>query len=234
MPKPQKNVELIISRTQALTLASWGPYVCPFIVFISLTAAASYLPEKAHLIYFVKTLGVGGLLWYWRGSYAMDILPRLSFRGYLAAVLAGLLLLPVWIVPEAVFPQLGAENGFNPYGFGCPPAAVPFLIAVRLFGAVLVVPVMEELFWRSFLLRYLINPRFQRVALGTFSWFSFAAVVFLFGLEHHRWIQGMIAGAVYTLLVIRQKSLKGSILAHSVTNLGLGIYVIATQQWMYW
>ena len=115
------------------------------------------------------------------------------------------------------------------------PAAVAWaLIAVRFIGAAMVVPILEELFWRSFLLRYIINPDFKQVALGTFSWFSFVAVVILFGLEHHRLIQGMIAGAIYTALVVRQKSLRGCIVAHGVTNLGLGIYVLATQSWAFW
>ena len=107
-------------------------------------------------------------------------------------------------------------------------------MAIRLAGAVLVVPVMEELFWRSFLLRYLINPDFKKVTLGTFSWFSFISVALLFGLEHHRWIQGIFAGFMYTALIINQKSLRGCVIAHGVTNLGLGLYVLATQNWMFW
>jgi hypothetical protein len=44
----------------------------------------------------------------------------------------------------------------------------------------------------------------------------------------------MIAGAVYSLLVIQQKSLKGAIIAHAATNLGLGAWVIATRDWTFW
>ncbi|MFO7838322.1 MAG: CAAX prenyl protease-related protein [Desulfosalsimonadaceae bacterium] len=235
MPIRQKSVGVTLqNQARILTKSSWTPYVCPFVVFIVLTSPANYFPDSAHLLYLAKTLLVGGLLWFWRHHYLSDLAPRLSPAGYLAAAAAGLAVLPVWILPEALLPQLGASAGFNPYAFGCPPAAVPALIAVRLVGAALVVPVMEELFWRSFLLRYFINPNFQKVALGTFTWFSFAAVVILFGLEHHRWLQGMMAGAVYTALVVWQKSLRGCIIAHALTNLGLSVYVIATEQWMFW
>ena len=158
----------------------------------------------------------------------------LSPSRYLTAVAAGLRVLPAWILPEAFFPQLGAEAGFNPYSFGLPGAAVPALITVRLIGAVLVVPVMEEVFWRSFVLRYLVHPNFSKVPLGTFTWFSFIAVVVLFGVEHHRRLQGMFAGVVYTILVVQQKSLRGCIIAHATTNLGLGVYVIAAQNWIFW
>ncbi len=221
-------------QTQTFSRSLWLPYLCPFLAFIALTLAAPCFPGWEHLLYFIKILITGGLLWFWRESYAMDIAPRVTPAGYLAAVAAGLLVLPVWILPEAFFPWLGAEGGFNPYAFGWPPTAVPALIALRIAGAVLVVPVMEEIFWRSFVLRYLVHPNFSKVPLGTFTWFSFCLGVIMFGLEHRRWIQGIIAGSVYALLVIQQKSLRGSIIAHATTNLGLGVYVAATQSWGFW
>lgn len=221
-------------RVQRIIKQPWVPYVLPFAVFIALTAAGGYFTELAHLVYAAKTIIVGAMLWFWRRAYKGDLAPGLSTAGCITAVAAGLAVLAIWILPENILPQFGAHSGFNPYAFGCSPQIVPALIAVRLLGAALVVPVMEELFWRSFLLRYIIDPDFQKVALGTFSWFSFAAVVVLFGLEHHRWIQGMGAGIVYTLLVVRQKSLRGCIIAHTVTNLGLSIYVISTENWLFW
>ncbi len=163
-----------------------------------------------------------------------DFIFNLKPFDYLIAVVSGLLALVVWICMENILPQQGVDTDFNPYLFNWHPVVVWALIAVRLIGAAVVVPLMEELFWRSFLLRYIINPDFKKVALGTFSWFSFTAVVILFGVEHHRVIQGMIAGVIYTGLVIRQKSLRGCVIAHSVTNLGLGVYVIATQSWEFW
>ncbi len=70
--------------------------------------------------------------------------------------------------------------------------------------------------------------------MGAFTWFSFMGVAILFGLEHHRVVVGIIAGLLYNLLLIRQKKLKGVILAHGVTNLGLGIYVLLTGNWLFW
>jgi hypothetical protein len=105
---------------------------------------------------------------------------------------------------------------------------------VRLLGSSLVVPVMEELFWRSFLRRYLINPDFRSIPMGAFTWFSFVGTAVLFGLEHHRVLVGVIAGVLYGLLLVYQKNLKGVVLAHGVTNLGLGIYIMVTRNWMFW
>lgn len=213
---------------------NWVPYVVPFIVFMVLTEADRYFPAQAHLLYMVKTITVGGLLWFWRHSYASDFTLKMRHGALMTAVAAGFIVLAIWILPDKLFPQYGTDYVFNPFSFNIPQFPAYTVIAVRLFGAVIVVPVMEELFWRSFLLRYLINPDFKKVSLGTFSWFSFIAVVILFGIEHHRLFQGMIAGVIYTALVIHQKSLRVCILAHGVTNLGLGVYVISTQSWEFW
>lgn len=218
----------------ALLKHPWVPYVLPFGLFLGLTVPAGWFPEAAHLFYFAKTVLVGALLWYWWPCYRDDFAPGLSRTGYLVAIVAGLLVLPAWILPEAFLPRIGMDAGFDPYALGASPALVPAIIGVRLLGAALVVPVMEELFWRSFLQRYLVHTDFKNVALGTFTWFSFIAVVVVFGLEHNRWIQGMSAGVVYGLLVVRQKNIRGCVIAHAVTNLGLGIYVIATGNWVFW
>lgn len=218
----------------SLTKKPWIPYAVPFVLFIAITGLAKYFPESRDIIYMAKTIIIGALLWFWRRHYAQDITPGMTWTGYLAALAAGLLVLFLWVVPEQLLPQLGSPPGFNPYSFGWPPRAVPGLIAIRLAGAALVVPVMEELFWRSFIMRYAINPDFRTVPLGTFTIFSFTATVLLFGLEHFRVIQGILAGIIYALLVIRQKTLKGSILAHATTNLGLGIYVLFTHNWLFW
>ena len=213
---------------------SWFPYVCPFAVFLLLTELGRFLPGWIHIIYIGKTITVGGLLWLWRREYAADISPRLSLHEWVTAFFFGLLVLVVWIVPEEYLPQFDSPSGFDPYAFGWPLIATKGLIAVRLLGAAVVVPVMEELFWRSFLLRYLIKSDFRSVHLGTFTWFSFISTSVLFGLEHHRIVVGIIAGIIYNLLIFHQKKLGGCILAHGVTNLGLGIYVLSTESWGFW
>lgn len=212
----------------------WLPYVLPFVLFLVLTAPAGLFPALRPFFYIAKTVIVGTLLWFWRQQYAADFCLGLSIGEWLTAIFCGLVVLVIWIVPDGHLLQFGQNSGFDPHGFGWSQGAVTALIAVRLMGAAVVVPVMEELFWRSFLMRYLINPDFRAVPMGTFAWFSFLGVAILFGLEHHRVVVGTIAGGLYGLLLIRQKKLKGVILAHGVTNLGLGIYVLLTGNWLFW
>jgi len=221
-------------RLHELQEKAWFPYVLPFALFLLFTEPARFFPSLVPLLYIAKTILVGGLLWYWRARYKEDFSVRLSPGDWLTALACGLLVLVIWIAPEHYFYKLGGGTGFDPYALADSQGGAIGLIAIRLIGASLVVPVMEELFWRSFLMRYLVNPDFRIVPVGTFSWFSFLGVAVLFGLEHHRIIVGIIAGLIYGLLLIWQKNLKGVIVAHAVTNLGLGIYVVATGNWLFW
>lgn len=138
----------------------------------------------------------------------------------------------LWIGLEGVYPQLGSSE-FNPEVLG-KETGVYWLIAIRLLGAVIVVPVMEELFWRSFAQRILISENFLSVPLGSITLPSILIVSIAFGFEHHRWLPGILAGLIYAGVLARTRNLFIPTLAHSVTNLTLGIYVINTGQWTYW
>jgi len=212
----------------------WLPYVAPFILFLLLTEPARYFPSLVPFLYIAKTLLVGALLWYWRCHYAKDFASGLSLGEFLTATCCGLLVLVLWIAPENILYQVAPDDGFNPYAMTESTAAAMGLIVVRLVGAALVVPIMEELFWRSFMMRYLIDVDFRKVAIGSFSWLSFLGTALFFGLEHHRIVVGIIAGVFYGLLLVWQKNLRGVTLAHAVTNLGLGIYVVFTGNWAFW
>ena len=123
--------------------------------------------------------------------------------------------------------------GYEPYKVQ-EPAVRNFLIISRLVGASIIVPIMEELFWRSFLLRYLINNEFTRVAVGTFTWGSFLAITLLFGLEHDFLFAGMMAGIAYNLLAVYTRSIAQCVLSHGITNFILGIYVLNSGKWQFW
>ena len=222
------------SQIQKISREPYIPYVVPFVLFLLLTEPGRYLPDLVPFLYITKTILVGLLLWFWRHKYTKDFALNLSLPEILTSIGCGLLVLFIWIAPEGHLFQLEQKNIFVPHGLGNSRIAMIGLLGMRLLGAAIVVPIMEELFWRSFLMRYLIEPDFQSIPMGTFTWFSFAGTALFFGLEHHRIIVGIIAGLLYGLLLIYQKNLRGVILAHGITNLGLGTYVILTKSWMFW
>jgi hypothetical protein len=109
------------------------------------------------------------------------------------------------------------------------------VLALRMVRSVLIVPIIEELFWRSWLMRWLIDNDFQRVPLGKYTAMSFWVVAALFASEHGAyWDVGLAAGVIYNWWMVRTRSLGDLILAHAVTNFILGVYVIAFGKWEYW
>lgn len=209
--------------------SAYAPYIVPLIVFMAGTYAGVFFPPYGIFVFYpLKTIATAATLYYYRKSY-----PEITLSFSWLAVVIGIVAVVVWIAPDPLYPHLGADSSFNPYEFGAGGIAV-FLIAFRLIGAVIIVPIMEELFWRSFAVRWLIDEAFITVPIGKFTWFSCIATVVGFGFEHHQWLVGLAAGVLYNGLLYYKKDLSNCIVAHAVTNLLLGIYVLIYQAWTFW
>jgi hypothetical protein len=111
---------------------------------------------------------------------------------------------------------------------------VALFLVVRFWGLVVIVPVMEELFWRSFLIRYLTDQDFTAVPIGHYSVAAFWLVAGFSGLAHPEWLVAMVASAAYSWLLRATGSLFATVAAHAVTNAALGIYVLVSHDWQYW
>jgi CAAX prenyl protease-like protein len=185
-------------------------------------------------IYGLTVLVVGGMLVAWRREYgelARQNLPDAS-QG-IAAVIVGLLVFVLWIHLDAPWMLLGEPTAefrpLTPHGQLIWP-----LIAVRWIGASLMVPIMEELFWRSFLMRWIQRLGFETVDPRSVGARALVLSTFLFVLAHPMWLAAAIAGLAYGLLYIRTGRLWTSVIAHAVTNGALGIWVVHTGQWQFW
>lgn len=104
----------------------------------------------------------------------------------------------------------------------------------RMIGAVITVPVAEELFFRGYLQRKLIASDFEAVPFDRFTWTSFIVSSMAFGLLHQSWIAGVIAGSLFALAIYRRGRLADAITAHATANVLLAIYVLATGAWSLW
>jgi CAAX prenyl protease-like protein len=187
-----------------------------------------------YYLYPLKVLVVACLLYRYRREYREIKLTDLSsFSTTVAVFVAGLLVFFLWIHMDWTLGVAEIPRGFNPTLL--PDGWVRVVMTMfRVGGAVLIVPLMEELFWRSFLIRYLINEDFLKVPVGTFSRASFLLTVALFGFEHNYILAGMMAGIFYNLILYRTKSITNCVLAHAVTNLALSLYVLSTGKWQFW
>lgn len=222
-------------------LTSLGPIssrVIPFAVYMLFMAgvdlAGQVLPDDYDLrwLYGVKVGLVAYLLWILRKHYVeLGGLSSLGYKSWLSAISIGVLVFVAWINLDAPWMLLGEPSqGFNP-GQG---AEACLLMVTRIVGAALVVPLMEELFWRSFLMRWIQNQDFLKVEPAHVGAVALLVSSILFAIEHSLWFAGLIAGLAYGLLYIRSRTIWMPIIAHAVTNGVLGVWIIYTGNWHYW
>ena len=215
------------------------PRLLPFIVYILLLAlndtfvtALAWVHLDAKWAYVFRIVVVLGLLiYFWKDYIELKVSPKLSDFFY--ATVAGGLVFMIWIFPYPAW--LGASDSvsFNPLADDNKIASFAWM-SIRLLGAAMVVPIMEELFWRSFMMRWFDKDDFMSVAPERVSGFAFLGSSLLFASEHHLWLAGLFAGLVYGELYKNYKNLWVPVFAHAVTNGLLGVWVITTQSWHYW
>ena len=213
------------------------PYVAPFVIFLALIGLSHLWPMPAladEILRLAVMLAVLSLV----ARPVMDF----RMRNWGVSVLVGVAIFLLWIAPDLLFPQYRSFFLFDNSVVGTARSSltetarhdVPVLF-LRTLRAVAIVPIVEELFWRGWLMRWVINNDFERVPLGAYSALSFWAVALLFASEHGPyWDVGLAAGIIFNWWMIRSKSLGDLILAHAVANACLSGYVIAAGKWEYW
>jgi CAAX prenyl protease-like protein len=215
-------------------------YILPMAVFLALTAIGSRWPALMPAGYIVKTLLAGALLIALRRHYS-----RISWNFWWLGILIGIVGVVQWVGMEKAilhfwphYPNLasrGPADAANPLNSIRSPTMRGLFLAARLAGPVLVVPFMEELFWRDYLWRTLLAPNdFKLASIGEWDWKSFAVVTLLFASVHVQWITSIVWGAMIAILLFRAKSLGACVIAHAITNLLLGVYVLWSGDWWFW
>ena len=213
------------------------PYVAPFVAFLLFLALQQYLPFDPAVEYPLRVV-ILTLVLLVTSRQVID----LRCSRWLQTVTLGILVFVIWVGPDILFPgyrhSVLFQNSLLGEISGKVPETViqsPIALWSRIIRAVVLVPIIEELFWRAWLMRWLISPRFREVKLGSYAALSFWVTAILFASEHGSyWDVGLIAGILYNWWMIRTKSLGDCILAHAVTNGCLCGYVVATHHWEYW
>ncbi|MGI8988541.1 MAG: CAAX prenyl protease-related protein [Bryobacteraceae bacterium] len=209
------------------------PFVLPFAAFFLFLAVQQLLPVPQWLRFVL----IGAILL----VVSRHVL-GLRFVNPAASVLLGVLVFALWIGPDLLFPSYRDFWLFSNGVMGRPVSSMAagqkadvWFLVFRVLTSVVTVPILEELFWRGWLMRWLIDRNFERVPLGSYTPESFWIVALLFASEHGSyWEVGLAAGVAYNWWMIRTKNLWDCILAHAVTNACLAAYVIGWGQWQYW
>lgn len=223
--------------------------VVPFAVFTALTALQGSLglgEGSRYWIYLLKTLLGAWMVWVlWKE------LPECRWAVSWEAIAVGVLIFALWVGLEGHYPSLSdlfsrlgmgkgdsAENlpqPWNPHAyFGSGSVLAWMFIGMRIAGTTLVVPPIEEVFYRSFLYRYLADPKWETVPLNRWSPVAFVITCAAFGIVHKEWLPGILCGAAYQGLVLRKNRLGDAMTAHAITNLLLGIWVAWKAAWNFW
>ena len=241
--------------------AAW-PFILPMAVFLALVLVGEASERLYPWAYAARTVVVAGLLiWLWprvRRDIGWTHLPL--------GALVGLVGFVQWVGLDKLlqtvrdrFPEdwqwaslwnllvsgVRPGEGYDPVAQILEPAGlVAFLafVAVRVIGPVLVVPVMEELFWRNWLWRSIAAPSNWRLAaIGEPDRFALIFTCLAFSLVHPQRLVSIAWAAVIAWLLIRTRSLGACIVAHAVTNLLLAAYVLLatlamgrTSEWYFW
>jgi CAAX prenyl protease-like protein len=211
-------------------------YILPMGIFLVITWAASQWPGAYPLFYLLKTvLTAAALMFLWR-QYT-PIRWNYAWLGAIVGVVGIVQWIGMQLVLQKYVPLFRPRgDAFNPFAyFPWAPERDAF-IAVRMIGAVLVVPVMEELFWRDFLWRQILAPNdFKLAPVGEWSLGAFLIVAGAFGTVHGNWLPTAIVWALLIgALLVYTKSLGACIVAHAVTNLLLAVYVLVYHDWSFW
>jgi CAAX prenyl protease-like protein len=211
-------------------------YIAPFVVYVALMGIEHGANLPVQVFYPIRcAISAACLLLLSR--------PLLKLRPSraLASIALGAVVFVVWIAPDRLFGYrhfwLFSNSLFGSVASSAPPelrVSLSFRI-LRVLGSTALVPIIEELFWRGWLMRWLIDTRFLKVPLGAYMPAAFWLSAILFASEHGPyWEVGLAAGVLYNWWIVRTRNLADCILAHSVTNGLLSVYVLMGDRWQYW
>ncbi len=223
-------------------------FTAPFLVFmlfLPLVQGVRWLGEQfgadhlllthpEHWLYPLQTLICLGLLWHYRAWYPLTV--SKSAKAWLGTLGVAILVLVIWVSPQEIFGVAPRLDGFNPEVLETGSPLYWSTLFFRFLRLVVAVPLLEEIFWRGFLMRYLIKEDFQSVAFGTFTRFSFFVVAIAFAAAHQQadWAAAFLTSLLYNGIAVRTRNLLLCVVAHAITNLLLGLYILRTLQWGFW
>lgn len=206
--------------------------VAPFFVFVALTACQGKLgAASAYWFYLAKTIvGV------WLIFEMRPLVSEMRWAFSWEAIVVGVLIFALWVGLDPHYPKFikSGSTGNPAEVFGQNSALAWFFDAVHILGMTLVVPPLEEVFYRSLLYRYIASQNFLAVPLNRFLPLPFFVTSILFGISHREWLAGILCGMAYQWLVIRKNRLGDAMTAHAITNFLLGVYIVWHGAWIFW
>jgi CAAX prenyl protease-like protein len=211
-------------------------YILPMAIFLGFTQVGVWWPGLYPISYLLKTvIAAIALVMLWP-KYT-----KIRWNHWWLGIIVGAIGIVQWIAMQWFLQRCSffqpSPEIFDPTRhFHDQPAMLWAFIVLRVADAILVVPVMEELFWRDFLWREILAPNdFKLASVGEWDWSAFLIVSGIFGTVHGNWwLTAIVWAMMVGGLLVYTKSLGACILAHATSNLLLAGYVLYTHDWTFW
>jgi len=210
--------------------------VAPMFIFLGLTFGQGIFgADGKYWFYGLKTLVGIWLLWEMR-----PLVKEMRWAFSWEAVVVGVVMCVLWVALDPFYPMnhvimkpVPGDEWVPFERFGEGSAIAWSLIAIRTFGMTIIVPPLEEVFYRSFVYRLFIKDDWEKVPLGYFAGASVVACSALFGLMHYQWLPGILFALSMHWLVIRKQRLGDAMTAHAITNFLLAVWVVWKGDWKF-
>lgn len=218
------------------------PFALPFALYVVLSQVSAQFSNHYPLFYTVCVLLTGmATIFLLRGKAIVKM-----HRNIAPGIIFGSIGIVTWIflcrlhleqsiirfLPDWLHPD--NRMSFNPFQAIENPLGQWSFVAARLLGLAVLVPVIEEIFWRGFLLRWIISPEWQDQKIGDFTLKSFLMITLLFTLAHPEWLAAAVYCSLINILLYWKRDLWNCIVAHGTSNLLLGLYILYSQTWELW
>lgn len=204
-------------------------FLSPMLVLLGTALVTGALFEPLDRAYVVRVVAGGLLLGvFWR-RYRLTGPEPFDW----VSVVSGLLLAPFWLwmagapddaITDLLHEQLGQLGSVERAAW----------LAARLVGFVVVVPLAEELAFRGYLLRRLVNQDFQSVPLDRFAWAPALGSALVFGVLHGAWLAGIGAGVLFAWIQSRRGRTWDAVVSHAVANGAIGVFILWTGRYELW
>jgi CAAX prenyl protease-like protein len=231
------NTIHLVSRNEELEEAGESPATAAYLVPFLAILAASFLSRAAsgyfEWLYPMRFLFAAVAIWrYWPELKRIDWRP--SRVGSFMAPLVGLVIFAIWLAPT-LWTQQQQPSSLGAALASLSPLARWSWITFRIAAAVITVPIAEELAFRGYLTRRLVDRNFDSIPFSAVTILSVGLSSVAFGLLHgQQWFAGILAGLAYASVMKFRGRLSDAIIAHATTNLLLAVWVLSHGDWAQW
>ncbi|TSA44670.1 MAG: exosortase E/protease, VPEID-CTERM system [Deltaproteobacteria bacterium] len=206
-------------------------YLAPLTALLVIILVARAFSMGFDWFYPVRVLGTAVVIWFfWKSR-----LTRLDLAGIWSgsAIAIGVAVFVIWVGLERALGNMDTGSVIPGSLAEMPAGLAAAWLIFRVLGAVITVPIAEELAFRGYVLRRLISSDFDKIS-PRFSWPSFLLSSVMFGALHGQWLAGTVAGMFYAWAIYRRGRLGDAIMAHATTNALISADVMLCGNWNLW